>query len=244
LVSLFNDNRLDKELQYQLGINAETLQNLKPVIYGIAGQETNFDDVDNPLAAMKDVPGNLTNTGNSKGLFQIKYDSLTEDEKNLLDIKSPNDLLDNRKAYKAAILMMHNAKNRMDAEVEEGTHPGLKKADPFFRAAYYYNQPARAISTAKQWAQGSNPVVPYDPTSWLNPLVTRERPHMFGSINPNYVQQVELRMDKGSYPYKLMEKANDLLMDNTASQNPYGTIEEPVVVYGTTKGKKLKMYNK
>lgn len=247
LVNLFNNKQLDKELQYQLGISSEILQNLKPVVYGIAGQETNFNDIDNPLAAAKDIPGNLKNSNNSKGLFQIKYNSLTDDEKKILGIKSPNDLLDDKKAYKAAILMMYHAKNRMDSEVEKGTHPGLMNTDPFFRASYYYNQPKRATSTAEQWAQGSNPVVAYNPTSWLNSLVTRKRPNVFGKVNPNYVENTELRMDKGSYPYKLREKANDLLMDNSSSQTAEGAItEEPIVLYSVAKGKgkKLKMYNK
>jgi hypothetical protein len=245
LVNLFNDEKLDKELQFQLGINSETLQNLKPVVYGIAGQETNFNDVNSPFAASKDVMGNMLNMGNSKGLFQIKYDSLTEEERKLLGIESPKDLLDDKKAYKAAILMMHNAKNRMDAEVEEGTHPGLKNANPYFRAAYYYNSPGRAVSTAEQWARGNNPVVPYDPSTWLNPLSTRERPGVFASINPNYVEQIQLRMDKGSYPYKLMEKAYDLNMENRSlGDSSYESeIMEPIVVRSAKKGKKIKMYN-
>jgi hypothetical protein len=245
LVNLFNDEKLDKELQFQLGINSETLQNLKPVVYGIAGQETNFNDVNSPFVASKDVMGNMLNMGNSKGLFQIKYNSLTEEERKLLGIESPKDLLDDKKAYKAAILMMHNAKNRMDAEVEEGTHPGLKNANPYFRAAYYYNSPGRAVSTAEQWARGNNPVVPYDPSTWLNPLSTRERPGVFASINPNYVEQIQLRMDKGSYPYKLMEKAYDLNMENRSlGDSSYESeIMEPVVVRSVKKGKKIKMYN-
>ena len=246
LVNLFNNKELDKELQYKLGISAQDLQNLKPVVFGIAGQETNFNDVDNPLAAMKDVPGDLTNTGNSKGLFQIKFNSLTDVEKKVLGIKSPNDLLDNKKAYKAAILMMHNAKNRMDKEVEQGTHPGLKEADPFFRAAYYYNSPARAISTAKEWAQGSNPAEWYNPTTWFNPLSVRERPGIFASTNPNYVQQTELRMDKGSYPYKLMQNSKDLLMFNNSlgEASSEASTMEPLVIRGMSKNSKSKYLKK
>lgn len=240
IVNLFNDKNLDKDLQYKFGIDAKTLQNLKPVVYGVAGQETNFNDVDNPLAATKDIPGNLLNKSNSKGLFQIKYDSLTDDERKLLNIKSPNDLLDNKKAYKAAIVLMHNAYQRMNKEVDEGTHPGLKEADPYFRAAYYYNSPMRATSTAKEWGKGSNPVTFYDPTTWLNPFHSRDR-DLFSEPMKNYVEKAELRMDKGSYPYKLMQKASDLLMDNSSE----GKVEslEPVVVRSIKGNKKIKLYN-
>jgi hypothetical protein len=240
LVNMFNNKDLDKELQYKLGINARELQNLKPVVFGIAGQETSFNDVDNPGAGMKDVPGNATNTSNSKGLFQIKFNSLTDDEKRVLDIKSPNDLLDDKKAYKAAILLMYHAKNRMDKEVEQGTHPGLKSADPYFRAAYYYNSPARAISTADEWAKGSNNASLFNPTTWLNPFTTREQSGLFSDARPNYVEQIQLRMDKGSYPYKLMEKSKDLNMDFKSFGQDASSSEtlEPIVVRGLTKKSK------
>lgn len=240
LVNMFNNKDLDKELQYKLGITASELQNLKPVVFGIAGQETNFNDVDNPGAASKDIPGNMTNTSNSKGVFQIKFDSLTDDEKRVLDIKTPNDLLDDKKAYKAAILLMYHAKNRMDKEVEQGTHPGLKSADPYFRAAYYYNSPARAISTADEWAKGSNDASLFNPTTWLNPFTTREQPSIFSDARPNYVEQIQLRMDKGSYPYKLMEKSKDLNMDfKTIGEDASSSQTlEPIVIRSFSKKSK------
>ena len=239
LVNLFNDKGLDKELQYQLGITAQDLQNLKPVVFGIAGQESNSNDP-SLKGSIRDAAGNLLNTGNSKGLFQIRFDSLTDQEKKVLGVKSPKDLLNDKTAYKAAILLMHNAKNRMDSEVEQGTHPQLENADPYFRAAYYYNSPARAISTSKEWAMGSNPVEFYNPTTWLNPFISR------GTIAPDYLNKIELRMDKGSYPYKVMQKANELNMENPSigdNASEFSTME-PLVIRSLSKGSKSKFVNK
>ena len=241
LVNMFNDQDLDKQIQYKLGITAQTLQNLKPVVFGIAGQESTFGVMGHSLAGEKELIADALSSDPSKGLFQIKYDALTENEKKALGINSANDLLDNKKAYMAAIALMHNAKRRMDTEVEQGTHPELKDKDPYFRAAYYYNSPARAVSTAKEWGRGSNPVVPYNPTTWLNKFVTRERPHIWSSINPSYAEKAELRMDAGSYPYKLMQKAKDLNMD--VDLEAEATLE-PVVIRNVPKGKTLKKFNK
>ena len=70
--------------------------------------------------------------------------------------------------------------------------------------------------------------------SWKNTLTTRERPDVFGRINPNYVNNAELRMDEGSYPYKLMENAKDLGVNVDFEK---GRDLEEVVVRGTNKPK-------
>lgn len=251
LEGYLNNKDMDNELKYSLGITQTELDNLKPVVYGIAGQETTFGHVGSVGAAGKDIGFDLVNSGvNSKGLFQINYNSLTPEERKVVGINSPNDLLDDTKAYKASILMMKNAKTRVDREVAQGTHPELVDKDPYFRAAYYYNSPARAISTAKEWAKGSEPTKWYNPNTWANGMVTRERSKdyallpnildkvvsgLFNKVDKNYAENAELRMDEGSYPYKLMERAKDLKQYiNPDESNPVN-LEE--VVVRTTKSK-------
>jgi hypothetical protein len=233
LVNLFNDEKLNKDLQYKFGITAEELNNLKPVVYGIFGQESNFNDVDNAGASLKEILGNMIG-GNSRGATQIKLKSLTPEERKILNVKKSSDLDNDKTAYKAALLMILNSKKRMDKEVEEGTHPELKNVDENFRAGYYYNSPARAVNSAKQWGNKSKPSHWYNPLSWKNAITTRNRPDIFGGVNPNYEQSAELRMDKGSYPYKLMENAKDLGVDVDFDR---GRDLEEVVIRGTNNPK-------
>jgi hypothetical protein len=233
LINLFNDEKLDKDLQYRFGITEEELNNLKPVVYGIFGQESNFNDVDSPAASFKEIIGNML-SGNSRGAAQIKLKSLTPEERNVLGVKKSSDLDSDEAAYKAALLMISNAKKRMDKEVAQGTHPELANVDENFRAGYYYNSPARAVSTAKEWAKKNKPVQWFNPLSWKNAITTRERPDVFGGVNPEYAKKAELRMDEGSYPYKLMENAKDLGVDIDFEK---GKDLEEVVIRGTNKPK-------
>ncbi len=228
LVSLFNDKKLDNELKFKLGLTQKELNNLKPLFYGMVGQESNFQDIDNLGRSLKEI------FGNSLGPAQIKFSSLTSDEKKTLGLKSEDDLYDINKAYKAGILLLNNARKQMNRQVEMGTHPGLKDADEYWRALYFYNSPHRAINTAADWGKQSNPIpkwygIPYNPKTWLNKLSTRERPGIFASVIPNYVEKNELRMDKGSYPYKVRQAANDLeVVIDEREDNPQ-TLDEVIV---------------
>ena len=122
----------------------------------------------------------------------------------------------------------------MNNEVQKGTHPELADKDEYFRAGYYYNSPGRAGSTSKDWGKGSNPTT-IDPRTWLNSLSTRERPGIFADVNSDYAEKNSLRMDQGSYPYKLMQAAKDLGVNVDFDQvNEL----EPVVVRSVAKNKK------
>lgn len=235
LVDMFNNEKLDKELQYKLGMTADEVDNIKPVIYGVFGQETNFNDVNSIGAAPKEILGSILGVG-SRGPAQIKLDSLSKDERKILGIKRASDLEKDDVSYKAAMLLLNNARKRMNMEVEQGTHPELQNADEYFRAGYYYNSPARSVSSAKEWGKKSKPVT-LNPLTWFNKLSTRERPGVFAGVNPNYAEQEELRMDKGSYPYKLMEKARDLGVD--VDFDNASDLEE-IVIRGAKKGTNYK----
>ena len=211
LVNLFNDEKLDKDLQYKLGITAQELDKLKPVVYGVFGQESNFNDVDSGGASFKELIGNLFGN-NSRGGAQIKMSSLTVDEKKVLGIKKASDLDKDEVAYKASLLMLNNSRKRMNQEVEQGTHPELADKDEYFRAGYYYNSPARAIQSSDKFTKRKN------------------KNATFSDVKKN-----ELRMDEGSYPYKLMERAKDLGVNMD-----FDTITElePVVVRSMVKNNK------
>jgi hypothetical protein len=260
LVKWFEDKNLDKQLKYKLNITQQELDNLKPVVFGLAGQETNSNDVDSIYNSAKELYANSIDSSASRGLFQIKFDSLTEKERKVLGINKPNDLLNNEKAYQAAILLMKNAKTRMDKEVEQGTHPELKDKDPYFRAAYYYNAPARSISSSEEWAKGKDYVNFKNPNTWLNSLVSREKtkdlplmPNIVdkgvsfvaNQADPNYKNRVELRMDKGSYPYKIMQRAADLgVTYDFENPEKAAMLEEVSVVASKNKKSKFKPASK
>jgi hypothetical protein len=119
------------------------------------------------------------------------------------------------------LLLISNAKKRMDREIEQGTHPELVNVDENFRAGYYYNTPGRAISSAKDWA-------------------TKNKSRKLKK-NPGYLNEIELRMDEGSYPYKLMEQAKDLGIGVDFDK---GRDLEEVVVRGFTDNKPQTTYIK
>lgn len=211
LVNLFNDEKLNKDLQYKLGITAQELDKLKPVVYGVFGQESNFNDIDSPGASFKELIGNLFGN-NSRGGAQIKMSSLTADEKKVLGVKKASDLDKDEVAYKAALLMLNNGRKRMNQEIEQGTHPELADKDEYFRAGYYYNSPARAVQSSEEFTKRKN------------------KKATFSNIKKN-----ELRMDEGSYPYKLMERAKDLGTNIDFD----ATVElEPVVLRSMVKNNK------
>jgi hypothetical protein len=173
LVDLFNNKALDDELKYKLGLTQSELNKLKPVFYGMVGQESNFEDVDNFGRSLKEL------IGRSVGPAQIKLSSLTDEEKKVLGINSRKDLKDLENSYKAGLLLLNNSRNEMNRQVEMGTHPELTNADEYWRSLYFYNSPHRAINTAKDWKRAKG-------------------------------KGDELRMDIGSYPRKVMQKAEDL----------------------------------
>lgn len=240
LINMFNNEQLDKELQYKLGMTAEEVDRMKPVIFGVVGQESRFNDIDNPAASLKEVIGSVLGRG-SRGAAQIKLSSLTKDERKVLGINRSKDLEKEEVAYKAAMLLLNNARKRMNQEVAEGTHPELVDKDEYFRSGYYYNAPARAINSAKSWGDRPAPVQIFNPLTWANRFTSRRRPRPFGSENPDYDTQNELRMDKGSYPWKLMQQAKDL---GVRVDFDKGQDLEEVVIRGARPGSTFERFSK
>ena len=240
LINMFNNEQLDKELQYKLGMTAEEVDRMKPVIFGVVGQESRFNDIDNPAASLKEVIGSVLGKG-SRGAAQIKLSSLTKDERKVLGINRSKDLEKEDVAYKAAMLLLNNARKRMNQEVVEGTHPELVDKDEYFRSGYYYNAPARAINSAKSWGDRPAPVQILNPLTWANRFTSRRRPRPFSSENPDYDTQNELRMDKGSYPWKLMQQAKDL---GVRVDFDKGQDLEEVVIRGARPGSTFERFSK
>jgi hypothetical protein len=240
LINMFNNEQLDKELQYKLGMTAEEVNRMKPVIFGVVGQESRFNDIDNPAASLKEVIGSVLGRG-SRGAAQIKLSSLTKDERKVLGINRSKDLEKEDVAYKAAMLLLNNARKRMNQEVVEGTHPELVDKDEYFRSGYYYNAPARAINSAKSWGDRPAPVQILNPLTWANRFTSRRRPRPFSSENPGYDTQNELRMDKGSYPWKLMQQAKDL---GVRVDFDKGQDLEEVVIRGARPGSTFERFSK
>lgn len=223
LINLFNNKEKDKELKYKLGLTQQELDNLKPVVYGIAGQESNFNNIHSLSRGLKEIIANIRPKSASKGLFQIKYNSLTPEERQVLGVNKPSDLNDDNIAYGAALLLLNNARTRMNKQVEEGTHPDLVNQDEYWRAAYGYNSPARARNTAEDWTKThgyTRHSIKIPGTSLYLPRIDINIPQeqllKEHNEDKNYYN---LAMNKGSYPYKLMQKASELGV-NYNQENP------------------------
>lgn len=202
LIKNFNNKELDKELQYKLGVSAQDLNNLKPVVYGLFGQESNFNDVDNPKRSLKEVIGNFIG-GNSRGGAQIKFSSLTPEERKIIGLTKESQLDNDDMAYKAAMVMLINSKKRMDSRVEKGIHPNLAGKDEFFRAAYDYNSP--------RLARDSNSKLSMDKKSYPDKLMHQAKDlgvHIDFNGVENLTPVTVHSVIKGSKKTKFVEKEN------------------------------------
>ena len=231
LLGLFQDKELDYDLKYKLGLTQQELDRIKPVVYGMAGQESNFDDPKSFYNNIKEQMAFLKPNG-SLGMFQIKLNSLTDEEKQVLGINKKSDLKDTRKAYMAAVAILKNSKRIMDQKVAKGVHPELNdpNIDPYFRALYYYNTPQRAINSTEEMRK-KEARTSLNPVTWLNWLPGKQVTN--GDLFYN-TKKNELRMDPGSYPYKVLQKAKrDLGVEYDNSGFETAPELEAAVVYGS-----------
>lgn len=215
LLELMNNKELDRTLREKLHISDGTLQNLKPVIFGIAGVESNFGQVGTGRA-MKERVAEAVTSDPSVGLFQIRLSSISDKAKEAFGISKLDDLKDTKKAYMAAVDRMLEGKRVTDAMIEKGYHPELANADPYFRATYYYNQPQKVLKSDEEWAKENYK----DPTPIPMRRWRQSSEEELDAAYNDFLSKSRLRGDEGSYMYKVQQAAYPLSMQVLDDEAP------------------------
>jgi hypothetical protein len=142
----FRDTAIKK-----LGIDPEYYDNaLAPAAFGLAGQETEFGTVGEPVAEAAQFIANIFggSVNDSIGPLQLQKIHLNHPElgplfKEYADIHHPDDLYDPAKATKAAIILMNYNKGAMNKAFDKyNVDPEYGFANKeLLKNAYYYNNP-------------------------------------------------------------------------------------------------------
>lgn len=244
LLGLMNDNSFDTDLQRVLRVSAQDLERMKPLVYGMFGQESNFGDPESLKGSLKygieNTPylnvaastgktflHNLANPFNNRqnyatsqsdlslGPAQIKYKYIPQDVKDYFNINSPEDLKDTQKAYIAALSSLQEARNIVDNYVSKGTRPELADVDEYERALYWINSPGKISNpgaTQKDYAnyfdakQGAEDILEIQDGNYI----IKRNPFANEKFATDWVNKNLLRLDKGSYPWKVLHAARDL----------------------------------
>ncbi len=244
LVSYFNDKKLDEEIRKKLKITDQELQRVKPLIYGIMDQETDFGNPNAPIRNLKyDIKELLGLGSHSIGPAAVKYEALSPETKKAFNIKSPRDLSDLKNSYIGALDVLTKGADYTDAYINRGEHIGISDKHPLARALYWYNNPSNIIRSDSQtqdlirdqakdlWFNMYNPN-----KKSFGPFGTFETP---GDIELRAFNS-PLTMDRGSYPDKVIQQSKKLrktidfndpsILENVEVKSiPYSMQSEPVI---------------
>lgn len=182
LMNHFNDPELDEALKSTFLITQDTLDELKPIIYGIAMQESDMGKPNNYARGGKQFIEHFWGEGKSKGMFAVKYSNLRPIAKELIKeitddrnrIKESNTLYNTKSGYIGALDILLQSGSVTDNHLQK--HEGLQDKHPYAPALYFYNGQGRKI------VKGDERLTDED----------------------------RLRADEGSYPNKVMGNAETL----------------------------------
>ena len=201
LVSMFNNKDLDKQLKRELKITDHDLQRIKPLIYGVIGQESQFNNPRSVTAGAKYMYENMFSPeGNSLGPGQVKLKSITPAVREAFGIAKGEDLQNLKNTYIGLTDIISNAVNYTDKYVTEETHPNLVDKDRFERALYFLNSPGKVRKSDSQNYNES-----LDDASYFSRLTEEGRQE-----NVDRANKTKLSMDPGSYPAKVLKRAKEL----------------------------------
>jgi len=201
LAQMFNDKDLDKQLKRELKVSDQDLQKIKPLIYGVVGQESQFDNPRSTAGGLKYMFENMFNPeGKSLGPGQIKLKSITPSVRESFGIKKGGDLQDLKNTYVGLADIISKSANITDKYVNEESHPDLIDKDRFERALYFLNSPGKVKRTDKQ---------NYDKSIQSNSILTNfSEKAMEDAVKR--ASETKLSMDPGSYPSKVLNRAKEL----------------------------------
>jgi hypothetical protein len=201
LANMFNDKELDKQLKRELKITDQDLQRIKPLVYGVIGQESQFDNPRSTAGGLKYMFENMFSPkGKSLGPGQIKLKSITPSVKEAFGIKKGSDLQDLKNTYVGLADIISKSANITDKYVSQETHPDLVDKDRFERALYFLNSPGKVRRSDKQ---------NYDKSLQSNSILTNfSEQAMMDAVDR--ANKTKLSMDPGSYPAKVLDRAKEL----------------------------------
>lgn len=209
LVDYFNDRSMDARLMKQTGMPIQDLQGLKPVLFGIAGNESTFDNMSWQRALKEYVSDPFP--GASVGPLQIKGTSVAQNIRDEFDVNSWRDLHDPAKAYAAGLSVLYSGKPLTDTAIARGKQPGLVDADPYFRYAYAYNMPAMVRGGDDRIKQLWKRAYDNDANKRLIYREGQQSEPLTDADMEAFINNKRLRLDPGSYPYKAQQNAYDLI---------------------------------
>lgn len=201
LANMFNNKELDKQLKRELKITDQDLQKIKPLIYGVVGQESQFNNPRSTEGGLKYMFENMFSPkGKSLGPGQIKLKSITPSVRESFGITKGSDLQDLKNTYVGLADIISKSANITDKYVSQETHPDLVDKDRFERALYFLNSPGKVRRSDKQ---------NYDRSMKSNSVLTNfsEKAMMDAVGRAN---ETKLSMDPGSYPAKVLDRAKEL----------------------------------
>jgi hypothetical protein len=201
LADMFNNKELDSQLKRELKITDQDLQRIKPLIYGVVGQESQFNNPRSTTGGLKYMFENMFSPkGKSLGPGQIKLKSITPSVKEAFGIKKGSDLQDLKNTYVGLADIISKSANITDKYVSQETHPDLVDKDRFERALYFLNSPGKVRRSDKQ---------NYDKSLQNNSILTNfSEQAMMDAVDR--ANKTKLSMDPGSYPAKVLDRAKEL----------------------------------
>jgi hypothetical protein len=180
LIELMNNQKLDQKLRDTFLITQETLEELKPIIYGLIDQESDFGSPKKVGRLLKYKAEKVGNQSFSKGPASVKWEYLRDKAKNLISederrrIIPSNKLYDMENAYIGALDMLLQSGAAADNLVDRNID--LLDKHPWAPALYFYNGQGYSMLRG----------------------------------DANLSEDARLRMDKGSYPNKVFTNAERL----------------------------------
>jgi hypothetical protein len=225
LADMFNNKELDSQLKRELKITDQDLQKIKPLIYGVVGQESQFNNPRSTTGGLKYMFENMFSPkGKSLGPGQIKLKSITPSVKEAFGITKGSDLQDLKNTYVGLADIISKSANITDKYVSQETHPDLVDKDRFERALYFLNSPSKVRRSDKQ---------NYDNSLQSNSVLTNfSEQAMMDAVDR--ANKTKLSMDPGSYPAKVLDRSKEL----KTNINFEDTSILPEVMVTSTKKKK------
>jgi hypothetical protein len=142
VVELFNNDSFDEKLKKNFLITQKTLDELKPIIYGIMEQESNFGRPNRPDRYLKYKGEKALNQSFSKGLGAVRYEYLRPVAKKMIDessfnIVESNALYQPEQAYIGILDALLQSGSGSDNFIQN--NEDLSDKHPWASALYFYN---------------------------------------------------------------------------------------------------------
>lgn len=206
LVGLFNSSDMDERLKSTFGITEQTLNEIKPFVYGIMAQESNMGSGSKFTtdSSVKQDLGKLARTAKYKGESliapsgikdlsygpgSVRWSGLRKSAKK--QIGKRRNLNNPEGAYFAVVDMLLQKANQAERYVGEDLNADLLDQNPWYPALYAY----------------SGQMLGQESTLFGQPIKGGKR---WGMVTGRNSQGEKYSADRGSYPQKVQAYADEL----------------------------------